>query len=418
MVTASGSAQPGRELRAQLDALLRADEPLLVEMRRDLHAHPELSGQEHATTEWLEQHLRDLGLAPVRLTTGTGVVCDLRLGDPGPGSPVVALRADIDALAMPDGKDVGYRSRVEGVAHACGHDVHTVLVLGAARALARLGTSGADLADVAGTVRLVFEPAEESVPGGAVDVLAEGHLEGVAAIFGLHCDPKIDLGRVGTQPGALTSAADVFHVRVTGPGGHTARPAQTVDLVGVLGQLVAEIQSAVDTELGTAGALNVAFGSVHAGNAANVIPSAGSIGGTLRTRDLEVWRRAPELFAAAVRSVVEPTGAGWEIDHRRGVPPVVNDPGMTVLLEEAVAATLGPDAVVETPQSLGGDSFAWFLEHLPGSYARLGVHDPTTSRPRLDLHASTFDVDERAIRQGAYVLATTALIALARFGAA
>jgi len=389
---------------------VRADQGLLVEMRRDLHAHPELSGRETATTEWIDQHLRDLGLSPTRLALGTGLVCDLVLGDPGRDAPVVALRADIDALAMPDEKDVGYRSQVAGVAHACGHDVHTTAVLGAARALV---AAASDL-DVAGTVRLVFEPAEESVPGGAVDVLAEGHLAGVGAIFGLHCDPKIDVGQVGCRVGALTSASDLVEITLRGPGGHTARPERTVDLVGLLGHLVTSTQSEIDTLTERPGDLRIVFGAVHSGDAANVIPSYGVLRGTLRTRDHDVWLRTPALFAAALESLLSTSAATWEIAHRRGVPPVVNDAAMTAVLEAAVGEALGEGRVVATEQSLGGDSFAWYLERIPGSYARLGVHDPASTKPRLDLHASTFDVDERAIGCGASVLAHAALGALRR----
>ena len=309
---------------------------------------------------------------------------------------------------MQDDKDVAYRSQVAGVAHACGHDVHTTVLVGAARALVALGPD----AGVSGTVRLVFEPAEESVPGGAVDVIAEGWLDGVGSIFGLHCDPKIDVGQIGCRVGALTSAADMVEVRLRGPGGHTARPGLTVDLVEVLGRLISSLQPAIDRLVGAPGVLQLVFGAVHAGDAANVIPAHGSLRGTLRTRDHAVWVQAPDVFERAVTEVLGVTGATFEIDHRRGVPPVVNDAGATDLLIDAVRAALGESAVVPTEQSMGGDSFAWYLERVPGSYARLGVHDPASDQPRLDLHASTFDVDERAIGLGVKVLVATALKAL------
>jgi len=405
----TSTSEPRAALDPRVDDLVRADERLLVEMRRHLHAHPELSGQETSTTAWIGQHLRDLGLSPKRLEIGTGLVCDIALGDVGPTSPVVALRADIDALAMRDEKAVGYRSQVDGVAHACGHDVHTTIVLGAARVLAAL----APTSEVAGTVRLVFEPAEESVPGGAVDVVREGWLDGVSAIYAVHCDPKLDVGTVGCRVGALTSAADMVEIRLRGPGGHTARPERTVDLVDVLARIVMGLQPAIDALTDGPGDLSAVFGAVHAGDAANVIPAQGSLRGTLRTRDHEVWLRSPELFDRALATVLEGTIATWEVSYRRGVPPVVNDERETALMVESVRTALGDAAVVGTEQSLGGDSFAWYLEKIPGSYARLGVHDPRTSAPRLDLHASTFDVDERAIGAGVRVLVTTALDALA-----
>lgn len=402
MVTEAGT-------RDRVGALVAADQPVLVEMRRHLHAHPELSGQEHATTAFIGQHLHDLGLAPKRLDVGTGLVCDIALGDVGSRSPVVALRADIDALAMPDEKDVGYRSTVDGVAHACGHDAHTVAVLGAARALAAL----APRSDVAGTVRLIFEPAEESVPGGAVDVISEGWLDGVGAVFGVHCEPKLDAGSVGVHAGPITSAADLVELRLSGPGGHTARPERTVDLVGALGRLITGLQAEIDEHTPSPGDLNVVLGAVRAGDAANVIPSHGLLRGTLRTRDHGVWDEAPQLVERAVGRLLEGTGATWTLQHRRGVPPVVNEPAMTALLASTAARILGESAVVGTDQSLGGDSFAWFLERVPGCYVRLGVHDPRWTGPRLDLHASTFDIDERALGHGAHLLAAVALDALA-----
>ena len=318
------------------------------------------------------------------------------------------LRADIDALAMADEKDVGYRSTVAGVAHACGHDAHTTVVLGAARALVAI----APRSEVAGTVRLVFEPAEESVPGGAVDVLREGWLDGVGAVFGVHCDPKIDVGLIGIRVGAITSAADLVELTVRGPGGHTARPELTVDLVDVLGRLVTQLPGALDELTPTPGAVRLVFGAVHAGDAPNVVPAQGFVRGSLRTRDPDLWDDVPRLLERAVARVLEGTHAEWSMQHRRGVPPAVNDAAMTALLTTSVEHTLGADAAISTEQSLGGDSMAWFLQRVPGCYVRLGVHDPRSTRPRLDLHASTFDIDERALGIGAHLLATVALDAL------
>jgi amidohydrolase len=389
-------------------ALVAADEALLVEMRRDLHAHPELSGQESGTTRWLVQHLRDLGLEPHELAVGTGVVCDVPLGS-GAG-PVVAVRADIDALAMHDDKDVGYRSQNAGTAHACGHDVHTTVVLGVGRALVRLREG----LDVDGVVRLVFEPAEETVPGGAVDVISEGFLDGVASVFGLHCDPKVDVGRIGLRAGAISSASDMLVVTVTGPGGHTSRPERTVDLVSVLGRVAAGLQAEIDRLSGRPDAVRAVFGAIHAGDAANVIPAHGVLRGTVRTPDREVWRHLPAYVEKALAALLDGTGATWEVAHRRGVPPVVNDAAAVDLVSAVAQASLGPDCVVDVPQSWGGDSFAWYLEQVPGAYARLGTHDPASGDQRLDLHASTFDVDERCLALGATLLTLTALAALSR----
>jgi amidohydrolase len=189
-----------------------------------------------------------------------------------------------------------------------------------------------------------------------------------------------------------------------------------VNLVEVLSRVATDLQAAVDHLTAEPGDLSIVFGAVHAGEAANVIPSQGLLRGTLRTRDHAVWLRAPELFERALATVLDGTPAAWDLTYRRGVPPVVNDTSMTALLAASVRSSLGTDAVVGTDQSLGGDSFAWYLERIPGSYARLGVHDPRTTAPRLDLHASTFDVDERAISVGVRALVTVALDALGPVG--
>ena len=368
--------------------------PGLIDLRRRLHANPEPSRAEYETTETILARLRLAGLSPFRLGGGTGVVCDVGLVE----APFVVLRADIDALAVEDVKTVPYRSRVPGAAHACGHDVHTAVVLGAGLVLAEM------LPEAPATgVRLVFEPREETVPGGAVEVIDEGWLDGAGAVFGLHCDPKLDVGQLGLRVGAITSACDVVEIRLQGPGGHTARPHLTVDLVTVAGRLAAELPAALERRVDGAGEIRMVFGALHTGTAANVIPTVATFQGTLRTPSPEVWAMAPELLQAAVAELLEGTGATWDIDHARGVPAVVNDASAIEVLIEAGTEVLGAEGLRETEHSMGGDSFAWYLEKVPGAYARLGVHDPASAQ-RVALHAGTFDVDERCIGYGVRLL--------------
>jgi amidohydrolase len=395
------------DLAAALDAFLDGHLEELIAFRRELHAHPELSNEEYETTARVAERLRVAGLDPRTLPVGTGLICDLPASARTPGTPLVGLRADLDALAMDDETTVPYRSQVPGVAHACGHDVHTTVVLGAGLALTRLlALDGAP----PGAVRLLFEPAEESARGGAHDVIDAGGLEGVGALFGLHCEPKLDAGRFGVRVGAITSAADIVLLALHGPGGHTARPGLTIDLVAVAGRLAAELPIALRT---IDPSLNLVFGALHAGDAANVIPATAELRGTLRTPDRDAWDRAPELLESALDAIVGPTDATYELRHERGVPPVVNDARITGVLEAAAAAVLGEDAVVHSEQSAGGDDFAWYAEVVPSTYARLGVHDPRSAAPHQDLHASTFDVDERAIAIGVRVLVHATLAALA-----
>jgi amidohydrolase len=383
------------------DAWLRHSGDELVAVRRDLHAHPELGWQEHRTTAVLTDRLEAAGLSPKPLSSGTGLVCDIG-ADSG---PVVVLRADIDALPLDDEKLVPYRSTNAGVCHACGHDVHTAAVLGAGLALAE----AADSLD--GRVRLVFQPAEELMPGGALDVLADGWLEGVSSVFGLHCDPALEVGRIGVKSGPITAAADVLQVRVTGPGGHTSRPHNTVDLVHVLSTVATGLPDALGRLVDPRAGLCLVWGHVSAGTAHNAIPRAGVLKGTLRVLDKSAWHGAPAMVRRIVDGLVAPYGAHAEVTYERGVPPVVNEPSATALLAAAVRSALGAGSAVPTLQSLGGEDFAWYLDHVPGSMARLGVKPPGQEHPH-DLHQGSFDVDEAALPVAVRVLVSTALAAL------
>ena len=395
--------------------LVAAHDHELIALRRHLHSQPELSGAEYLTTEILLERLAVEGLTPVVLASGTGLICDIPL-DPdldlaGGAStvPMVALRADIDGLAMNDHIVAPYRSRTPGCAHACGHDVHMAVVVGAGLALLAARRHAPRRA----VVRLIFEPAEETVPGGAVEVIREGWLDDVRAIFGVHCDPKIDVGRLGLRPGPLTAAADQFELTLSGPGGHTARPRETVDLVRWAARVADhawdEVQARADHPL------TLVFGALQAGAAANVIPSTATLRGSYRTADRGGWAHGESLLRAALEEILTADGIGprpsWRLDYQRGLPPVVNDVATTDLVRRVASREFGPESVVETPQSMGGDSFAWYTERIPGTYIRLGTHDPTRGDAMLDLHSATFDVDERAIGVGARILAGCALAA-------
>ncbi len=386
---------------AHLDRWLAEHGESLIQLRRYIHAHPELSGAEHATATMLAERLAAAGLAPRLLPNGNGVIVDI--GN-GPG-PIVALRADLDALPLPDVKDVPYKSTVDGVCHACGHDVHATVVTGAGLALAALGDA------LPGRVRLLLQPSEETFPSGALEVIAADGLADVGQIFAVHCDPRLLAGLVGLRTGPLTAAADMVRVRLSGPGGHTARPHLTADLVGALGRVVTEVPAQLSRRVDPRAGLSLVFGAVHAGVAANAIPQQGSASGTVRVLDKAAWEIAPKLIEQLVHEVVAPTGAVAEVEYTRGVPPVVNEAGSVAMFAAASVAALGPESVVDTPQSMGGEDFSWYLEHVPGAMARLGVGRPGEA---LDLHQGTFDVDEAAIANGVRLLVRTTLRALHR----
>ncbi|MFF0472391.1 amidohydrolase [Streptomyces sp. NPDC004284] len=395
------SREPGSvTLPGTLSDSLRAE---LVAFRRDLHMHPELGNQEFRTTAALKARLEAAGLAPKVLPGGTGLLCDIGGRESGRG--MLAIRADIDALPIPDVKTVAYRSTVANRAHACGHDVHTTTVLGAGLVLAELDRHGL----LPNAVRLIFQPAEEVLPGGAADLVEAGVLDGVGRIIAVHCDPRVDAGKIGLRVGPITSACDRLEVTLDGPGGHTARPHLTTDLVTAAARVATDVPAVLARRVDARSGLSVTWGRIESGHAPNVIPQHAELSGTVRCLDLPTWRDAPDLVHAAIDEVATLHRAKSTVTYVRGVPPVVNAPAIAELLHEAMAARRGPHAIEDTEQSLGGEDFSWYLEHVPGAMARLGVRTPGDTRVR-DLHAGDFDVDERCIETGVELFTAAALL--------
>lgn len=375
-----------------------ADE--LVVLRRDLHAHPERSWEEQRTTRIGADQLDRLGWT-VTPVPRSGLLAEL-----GDGEPVVALRADMDALPIRDETADPWASTVDGVAHACGHDLHVACLLGAARALTELHRNGM----LSGRVRLLLQPAEETMPGGAMHMMSEGAVNGVERLFALHADPTIDVGRVGLRPGPITSASDHVSVRLSGPGGHTSRPHRTADVTFALATLATELPAVLSRRLDPRAGASLVWGMIRAGSAPNVIPQEGLVSGTLRILDAVAWAEAEPVVRAAVSDIVGPYGVDAVVDYHRGVPPVVNDDASHQVLVRAVADVLGPVGQVATHQSLGGEDFGWYLERVPGAMFRLGTRTP--GGPTYDLHQGNLRVDDRAVAVGAKVLAAAAAEAL------
>ncbi|PQM53924.1 M20 family metallopeptidase [Mycolicibacter virginiensis] len=374
-----------------VEAWLAAHTEELVAWRRHLHRHPELSRQEFATTQFIAERLASAGLNPKVLPSGTGLTCDFGPED----GPRVALRADIDALPMTEQTGAPYASLVPGVTHACGHDAHTAILLGAALALA-------SAPELPVGVRLVFQAAEELMPGGAIDAIAAGVLSGVSRIFALHCDPRLEVGRVATIPGPITSAADTIEITLSGPGGHTSRPHLTADLVYGLGTLITGLPGVLSRRIDPRNSTVLVWGAVNSGAAANAIPQAGRLAGTVRTASRDTWVAMESIVEEAVASLLEPLNIEHTLNYHRGVPPVVNEAVSTRMLTHAIEA-IGPEVLAETQQSGGGEDFSWYLEQVPGAMGRLGVWPG--SGPQLDLHQPTFDLDERALAVGVRVMA-------------
>ncbi|MFC5063718.1 amidohydrolase [Actinomycetospora atypica] len=381
-----------------LEAWLAEHTAAVVGWRRAIHAHPELARTERVTTDLCVRVLESVGLRPRRLP-GTGLICDI-----GTGSRTVALRADMDALPLHEHADVPWISKRPGIAHMCGHDAHTAVLLGAGVALA----SVAD--ELPGRVRLVFQPAEEVQPGGALEVIAADGLADVDRIFALHCDPRLEVGRVGTRVGPITSACDMLELRLTSPGGHTSRPHLTADLVHALGTVITGLPDLLSRRVDPRSGTVLVWGQVGAGHAANAVPEVGTLSGTLRTAQHATWNELEPLVRQLVTALLAPTGVGYVLEHRRGVPPVVNDPVSADLLSRAAERAAGPGAATDTEQSSGGEDFGWYLEHVPGAMGRLGVW--SGEGPQSDIHQPTFQLDERALPVGVRTMVQAALLSL------
>jgi amidohydrolase len=356
----------------------------MIELRRDIHRHPEVGWLEQSTTRRVADVLRDAGLEPRIRAEGTGLIVEV-----GSGGPIVGFRADLDALPIHEERDSPYRSENPGVMHACGHDVHTAIGVGVALAAAQL--------DLPGTIRFIFQPAEEQIPGGATILTEEGVQEGLSSIIAFHVDPSLSPGKIGLRTGGITGASDRFIVTLTGPGGHTSRPHQTVDLIYIAGRVVSSLPILIKHGLDPRETVAVVFGRINGGTAENVIPTTVELGGTIRLFDLELWRMMPKLLEQVVTDLTRPLGAGVEISYHRGSPPVVNHGRTIASIAAAAQRVIGAENVTDTHQSLGSEDFAWYLEHIPGALIRLGSAVPSRD---VDLHSAAFDVDERCIETG------------------
>lgn len=389
------------DLLAILASVVDKYDDELVGLRRTLHQHPELSWHEQGTVERVVERLDGTGWRLTR-TPRSGLVADL-----GETGPRIALRADLDALPVQDLTTDPWRSQNDGVAHSCGHDVHVSALVGAALALDDLHQQGL----LRGRVRLLFQPAEEVMPGGAKHLVSHGALDGVDRIFALHCDPSVDVGAIGLRTGPITSAADRIDVRLEGNGGHTSRPHLTGDLTFALAKVASELPAVLSRRMDPRAGVSVVWGMLQAGSAANVIPDRGVASGTVRILEAGAWAACEPVVREAVLDIVRPYGVTATVDYLQGVPPVVNDARCTAMVAATADHVLGPHHRTEVEQSLGGEDFGWYLGPVPGSMFRLGTRTP--GGPRYDLHQGDFEVDELAIGFGAKMLAGVAVTAIA-----
>lgn len=376
---------------------------LLVSIRQHLHAHPEVGFQEVETTQYIRRTLEAFGLKVHGPLAGTGLYVDIDGAHPG---PAIGYRADIDALPIQDMKSVPYASQNEGVAHLCGHDVHTTVAIGVALSLHEMR------AHVHGRIRVFFQPNEEGLPSGAPRMIEDGVLDGLEAVYAIHVDPTLPVGRFGLIVGAITAGADAFVVHVkSATTGHSARPHQTVDTIWVATQIMNTLYQIVGRIHDARQSAVLSICRFHAGSALNVIPDHVEFGGTLRCIDIDAQARLRTQFLNTCRHFADLYGAEVEVDMKIGSPPVMNDARAIKTVEQTIRALHGEDAVFWVPApSMGAEDFAHYLKHVPGALIRVGTaNGPDTSHP---LHDARFDIDESALSTAVELMSHTLVRAL------
>lgn len=370
----------------RIDELVAGVLPTVVELRRALHRRPELAGEEYQTTELVVDTLRQAHLNPRPRTPRTGLTVEV-----GTVGHVVGYRADLDALPITEPPGLEFASELPGLMHACGHDAHTAVAVGVALVLAGCEES------LRGRARIIFQPSEEAFPGGAYELVRDGVLSGVSSIVALHVDPGLETGKIGLRAGAITSAADRLFITLEGPGGHTARPHQTVDLVHAAGVVITQAPALLGRLVDPRVPMTLVFGRVQGGTADNVIPTHVELSGTIRGGDPAVWDEIPGLVERLVHDLVAPLGAKAIVHYQRGIPPVINDAGVVSRIGRVAAETLGEQAITAAQLSLGAEDFARYLEEVPGALVRLGCR---VGARRVDLHSSEFMLDEGCLEVG------------------
>ncbi|HEX9511400.1 MAG TPA: M20 family metallopeptidase [Puia sp.] len=384
-------------LKDKIKQLASLYAPDFISIRHHLHAHPELSYQEFETSRFVQQKLTETGI-PFRVMAETGVVGLIE--GKNPTKRLIALRADMDALPIREENEIPYKSRKEGVMHACGHDVHTSILLGASRILQELKD------EWEGTVKLIFQPGEEKNPGGASLLIKEGVLKDPApqAIFGLHVHPGLEVGKLSFRGGMVMASADEIYITIKGKGGHAAAPHLTVDTILVASHLIVALQQIISRNRNPFSPSVLSITSVQGGHTTNVIPSEVKLMGTFRAMD-EQWRfRAHELIRKQATELVHSMGAEIDLHIDIGYPMVHNDEALNTVARAEAGQFLGADNVLETEVRMGAEDFGYYTRQIPGCFYRLGVMN-VEKGITSGVHTPTFNIDESAIEIGAGMMA-------------
>ncbi len=383
---------------ANIQSIAQTLAPRLIEIRRHLHAHPELSGKEYQTAAYIAGVLSAAGLHTQEAVGKTGVVGEL--AGAGTDERLLAIRTDMDALPIVERTGLEFSSRNEGIMHACGHDVHTTVGLGTAMVLAQLGL------ELPGKVRFIFQPAEE-IAQGATWMVGDGVMQDVDSIFSLHVFPSIPAGSIGIRYGALTAAADDLEITILGESGHGARPHEAIDAIWIASQVITSLQQAISRTQNPLRPIVLTIGTISGGRAPNIIADRVQLAGTVRSLHPDTHAELPAWIEQIVGGVCQTYGAKCQVNYRRGVPSVQNDLRLTQILESSARAAWGTDRVQLLPEpSLGAEDFSVYLQQAPGSMFRLGVGTPDAKN--YPLHHPKFMVDESAIMTGVVTMAYTA----------
>ncbi|MBE3556889.1 MAG: amidohydrolase [Firmicutes bacterium] len=358
-------------------------EQQVIAWRRQIHRHPELGFEEEQTSQLIGTTLKQLGI-PYERVNRTGVVGRLIGAQPG---RVIALRADMDALPVQEKTGLPFASEIDGKMHACGHDGHTATLLGVAAALAPFR------AQLNGEVRFLFQPSEEHFPGGALGMIEAGALDGVDAIFGVHYIAGIPSGKVGIIPGPMMAAPDTFTLKVTGVGGHGSEPEATRDPIPAAAEMIEALQTIVSRRVSPLKQAVVTVGTIHGGYANNVIADEVTMTGTMRSFEEPLRRALFDWMRQIVGGVAAAQGVEADLAIEEGYPPLVNEARMTALVQQAVRNVFGPEGVLAIPPSMGGEDFSYFLQHVPGAFAHVGVHNEAKGIAGAQ-HSPTFMLDE------------------------
>lgn len=384
-------------LQQKIKDLAKQYADTFISVRHHLHAHPELSYQEFETSKFVQQQLSSFGI-PFEVKATTGVLGMIK--GKNPKSRVIALRADMDALPIQEENEVSYKSTNPGVMHACGHDVHTTILLGAAKILNELKD------EWEGTIKLLFQPGEERNPGGASYMIKEGVLESPRpqGIYGLHVHPGLDLGKLSFRKGRVMASADEIYITIKGKGGHAAAPHLTVDTILVASQLIISLQQVISRNNNPLSPSVLSICSIQGGHTTNVIPSEVKLMGTFRAMD-ESWRaKAHELIRNHAKGIAGATGAEIDLHIDVGYPTVDNDPVLTEKGWQLADAYMGKENVLETEMRMGAEDFGYYTQVIPGCFYRLGVRN-TEKGIVHNVHTPKFDIDERAIETGIGMMA-------------